>query len=210
MLFFLGEALEKKGAAIKICLNAYTYGFNGKERDNSFNASSVVYDYGFRIYNPSIGKFLSVDPLTKSYPMLTPYQFASNSPISGIDLDGLEYLNADEARIKMYGGEAHINLENFNSSTRNAWKQRNASGKWPIGSIGYPTSVGSLTHPDLPIYPEELSLDNTLTPPNPANNPTQHGINNPIAKSTGLPDRRYADRTYQVLEVWQEVLLVLC
>ena len=26
--------------------------------------------------------------------MLTPYQFASNSPISGIDLDGLEYANA--------------------------------------------------------------------------------------------------------------------
>lgn len=48
------------------------------------------YDYGFRIYNPAIGKFLSVDPLTKSYPMLTPYQFASNGPIWAIDLDGLE------------------------------------------------------------------------------------------------------------------------
>jgi len=33
---------------------------------------------------------LSVDPLTKSYPMLTPYQFASNSPVLMIDLDGLE------------------------------------------------------------------------------------------------------------------------
>lgn len=52
------------------------------------------YDYGFRIYNPSIGKFLSVDPLTKSYPELTPYQFASNSPIANIDLDGLEATRA--------------------------------------------------------------------------------------------------------------------
>lgn len=43
------------------------------------------------IYNPSIAKFLSVDPLAKSYPMLTPYQFASNRPIEGIDLDGLEF-----------------------------------------------------------------------------------------------------------------------
>jgi hypothetical protein len=33
---------------------------------------------------------LSVDPLTKSYPMLTPYQFAGNMPIAFIDLDGLE------------------------------------------------------------------------------------------------------------------------
>ena len=35
---------------------------------------------------------MSVDPLTKSYPELTPYQFASNSPVSGIDLDGKEFL----------------------------------------------------------------------------------------------------------------------
>ncbi len=48
------------------------------------------YDYGFRIYNPAIARFLSVDPLTASYPELTPYQFASNTPIRAIDLDGLE------------------------------------------------------------------------------------------------------------------------
>ncbi|MES2730943.1 MAG: hypothetical protein V4714_04315, partial [Bacteroidota bacterium] len=35
-------------------------------------------------------RFLSVDPLTKSYPELTPYQFAGNTPIQAIDLDGLE------------------------------------------------------------------------------------------------------------------------
>ncbi|MEZ4909520.1 MAG: hypothetical protein R2774_01530 [Saprospiraceae bacterium] len=43
------------------------------------------------MYNPSIGKFLSVDPITDEYPELTPYQFASNRPIQGIDLDGLEF-----------------------------------------------------------------------------------------------------------------------
>jgi hypothetical protein len=43
-----------------------------------------------RIYDTRLGRFLTVDPLTKSYPELTPYQFASNTPIQGIDLDGLE------------------------------------------------------------------------------------------------------------------------
>lgn len=43
-----------------------------------------------RIYDPRLGRFLSVDPLQKSYPELTPYQFANNSPIANIDLDGLE------------------------------------------------------------------------------------------------------------------------
>jgi len=37
-----------------------------------------------------------VDPLTKSYPMLTPYQFASNTPIWAIDLDGLEALTLQQ------------------------------------------------------------------------------------------------------------------
>jgi RHS repeat-associated protein len=70
----------------------YRYGFNGKEKDQAgeFSASQTHYDYGFRIYNPVWGKFLSVDPLTASYSMLTPYQFASNTPIQGVDLDGLE------------------------------------------------------------------------------------------------------------------------
>ncbi len=48
------------------------------------------YDYGFRIYEPGIGRFLSVDPLSRKYPMLTPYHFASNTPIRAVDLDGLE------------------------------------------------------------------------------------------------------------------------
>jgi hypothetical protein len=43
-----------------------------------------------RIYDPRVGRFLSVDPITRQYPELTPYQYASNSPIFNIDLDGLE------------------------------------------------------------------------------------------------------------------------
>lgn len=44
-----------------------------------------------RIYDPRVGRFLSVDPLTKKFAKLTPYQFASNRPIDGTDLDGQEY-----------------------------------------------------------------------------------------------------------------------
>jgi hypothetical protein len=47
-------------------------------------------DYGMRVYDPRIGKFLSVDPITKDFPWYTPYQFAGNTPIQAIDLDGAE------------------------------------------------------------------------------------------------------------------------
>ena len=67
----------------------YRFGFNGKENDGEWG-TSLVQDYGFRLYNPGIGRFLSVDPLSPSYAWYTPYQFAGNKPIGAIDLDGLE------------------------------------------------------------------------------------------------------------------------
>jgi hypothetical protein len=43
-----------------------------------------------RMYDARVCRFISVDPISKKYPELTPYQFASNRPIQAIDLDGLE------------------------------------------------------------------------------------------------------------------------
>ena len=71
---------------VSVSKGEYRYGFNGKETDNE----TGLQDYGFRIYNPSYGKFLSVDPLHREYPFYTPYQFAGNMPICAADLDGLE------------------------------------------------------------------------------------------------------------------------
>ena len=72
-------------------ISKYRYGFNGKESDpEGMGGGGSTYDYGFRIYNPQIARFLSVDPLMKSFPWLTPYQYASNDPIRNIDIDGLE------------------------------------------------------------------------------------------------------------------------
>ncbi|MBK9273433.1 MAG: RHS repeat-associated core domain-containing protein [Flavobacteriales bacterium] len=70
---------------------AYRFGFNGKENDNEFfDEPGAIQDYGMRMYDPRIGRFPSVDPIAAQYPELTPYQFASNTPIQATDLDGLE------------------------------------------------------------------------------------------------------------------------
>ena len=70
------------------------------------------YDYGFRIYNPSIARFLSVDPLRYSYPELTPYQFASNTPIWASDLDGLEaeYRTDGSIHFKLRDGDGYTQV----------------------------------------------------------------------------------------------------
>ena len=52
------------------------------------------YDYGFRNYDPQIGRFMQLSPLTDNYPFLTPYQYASNDPITNIDIDGLEGISS--------------------------------------------------------------------------------------------------------------------
>ncbi len=66
---------------------AQKYGYNGKENDNDIGNSQ---NYGMREYDLFANTFWSVDPLSPKYPELSSYQFASNSPIQAIDLDGLE------------------------------------------------------------------------------------------------------------------------
>ncbi len=124
----------------------YRYGFNGKEEDDEVKGNGNQQGYGMRIYDPRVGKFLSVDPLTKKYPELTPYQFASNRPIDGKDLDGLEYVSFWEDPlfwVAHFGegffkgeGTAYDMAESFN---------RNIN---PYGIIAYGT-YGSVTGRDL-------------------------------------------------------------
>jgi RHS repeat-associated protein len=94
----------------------YRYGFNGKERDKNMS-SLTAYDYGFRIYNPALGRFLSVDPLTSSYPQYSPYHFAGNNPIANVDLDGLEP-KAVVAKAAEYQGTIY------------EWGGKNPIGRW--------------------------------------------------------------------------------
>jgi RHS repeat-associated protein len=68
----------------------YRFAFNGKENDKEINGTGNEYDFGARIYDCRLGRFMSIDPLTKEFAALTPYQCASNCPIWFIDYDGLE------------------------------------------------------------------------------------------------------------------------
>lgn len=67
---------------------AYRYGFNGKENDNEVNGDGNEQDYGFRIYDTRLGRFLSVDIEFKKYPEISSFNFAANNPIRYIDVNG--------------------------------------------------------------------------------------------------------------------------
>ncbi len=68
----------------------YRFGFNGKENDNEVKGIGDQIDYGMRVYDPRAGRFLSVDPSSKSFPWNSTYAYAENDVIRSTDLDGLE------------------------------------------------------------------------------------------------------------------------
>jgi len=72
--------------------NDYRYGFNGMEKDDELKGQGNSYDYGARIYDPRIAKWLSRDPLAKKYASHSPYNFALNNPIYFKDPDGRDVL----------------------------------------------------------------------------------------------------------------------
>ncbi|MEM9300443.1 MAG: RHS repeat-associated core domain-containing protein, partial [Bacteroidota bacterium] len=95
-----------------------------------------TYDYGFRIYNPALGRFLSVDPLTKGYPMLTPYQYASNTHIYAVDLDGLEGVSWS-AVFKAFGVDIEINKRDSRNVEEEAEHQHElANGRARLDKLG--------------------------------------------------------------------------
>ncbi len=70
--------------------NKYLY--NGKEiqdDDLGGGASLGWYDYGFRMYDATIGKWHVPEPFADSYATLSPYAYAYNNPIAYVDLFGL-------------------------------------------------------------------------------------------------------------------------
>ncbi|MBU3664218.1 MAG: RHS repeat-associated core domain-containing protein, partial [Bacteroidetes bacterium] len=89
------------------CTGVYRFSFNGQERDDEIKGKGNSIDYDARILDLRLGRFLSVDPLTSKFPMLTPYQFASNTPAWGVDIDGEEVRIYTESGNYVRGNVGH-------------------------------------------------------------------------------------------------------
>jgi hypothetical protein len=83
-----------------------------------------------RIYDPRLGRFLSVDPLASEFPWYTPYQFAGNKPIMAVDLDGLE----DQQAIT-------VTEEKKGTVLRVAWKEGNGKVVQMVRGEGMSTKI---------------------------------------------------------------------
>lgn len=66
----------------------YRYGYNGKENDKEVKGEGNQLDYGMRMYDPRIGRFLSIDPEFNRFPYHSGYAAFNNSPVLYNDPDG--------------------------------------------------------------------------------------------------------------------------
>ncbi|HMP31687.1 MAG TPA: RHS repeat-associated core domain-containing protein, partial [Saprospiraceae bacterium] len=63
---------------------AHRFTYNGKEKQQDLG----WYDYGARMYDPTIGRFNRIDRYSEKYYDTSPYQYAANNPIRYIDVNG--------------------------------------------------------------------------------------------------------------------------
>jgi RHS repeat-associated protein len=118
---------------------SYRYGFNGKENDNEVKGEGNQQDYGMRIYDPRLGRFLSVDPIARNFPMLTPFQFAANTPISAIDLDGLESAVVTVTSISSAKSNSVLKVQFDMKRIAEKASLRSAAIDWIIPQLKMPT-----------------------------------------------------------------------
>jgi RHS repeat-associated protein len=87
--------------------NKYTY--NGKEFQEELGVN--LHYYGFRVYDPAIGRFTSVDPIAEEFAFVSGFNYAENEPIANIDLHGLQkYYAADGSFITSKGDDQTIRI----------------------------------------------------------------------------------------------------
>ena len=147
------------------------YKFGGKELNNKEfgdGAGLETYDFGARNYDPQIGRWHTIDPLSEKMRRYTPYNYAFNNPLRYIDRDGMA--PTDWVRYTDQNGEQHVTFAESVTDEKSSkqWAstmKANGFGEYNnvehIGKTG--TVARGWTDADVTTKPYQLNEDGTVT-----------------------------------------------
>jgi RHS repeat-associated protein len=165
----------------------YRFSFNGMMKDNEIKGNGNSLAFKHRIYDSRLGKFLSVDPMAKTYPWNSNYAFAENDPINFIDLEGLEKGKRRGVQYNIFvvgnaispGGA--ISLERNNTGSAHQFPQNQwDNSTWASSNVvtpgsyttktadeGCPTVIYTVTYKEMGHGLDVVSIDQSQAPPPP-------------------------------------------
>ncbi len=129
----------------------YRYTYNGKELDRELGLR--WHHYGRRMFDPVIARFTGVDPISDQFAGLSTFNYAANNPVTGIDLHGLQFVNANDAKIIIHNGGASLKRSNLSRPTNARINNAkvisgvDANGRAYLTTT-FPTRLGSLNFQD--------------------------------------------------------------
>ena len=109
-------------------IEEYRSGFQKQEKDKELWDGAMYYKY--RVEDPRLGRFFSVDPLYAKYPYNSNYAFSENVVINAVELEGLEKDDVNkrgyEKMAKRQCEDEHFNnnSDDRNFSNRKTFKEK--------------------------------------------------------------------------------------
>ncbi len=100
--------------------NKYT--FQGQETQDEYGLNWSQFKW--RMHDPAIGRFISIDPLATDYTHNSPYAFSENRVVNGVELEGLEYMSYGYSE---QGARANVQATAQRGSGTQTEKKQNAA-----------------------------------------------------------------------------------
>ena len=171
----------------------YRYGFNGKENDNEVKGNGNSLDFGARIYDPRLGRWMSPDPKAHEYMSWSPYNFAMNTPISAYDADG--------KRTYFVGG-AGLDNKGWNYTDRWAasFKNNGLKGFTPLRDVSH-DKAGSFPAGDIAFTLSQFSSTST-----PTNTVSTYNPSDPLGSARGVHTKQVVVTDAMVTKAVNEII----
>jgi RHS repeat-associated protein len=113
----------------------YRYGFQGQEKDDEWKGSGNSINYKYRMHDPRLGRFLSLDPLAPDYPHNSPYAFSENRVIDAVELEGLEKVHYTLSRAGGVAYNLYVSNRDASSPSQNTSVQNNSIDNSGVATV---------------------------------------------------------------------------